>query len=92
MNDQIQRAVDEAAFQLVRPEALGAEIVQGRGLVLVAHGGHGVDLEALGRPCFSEGGVDDVGLEEGEFGAACADVDGIGAGRGVGWWGVWSGV
>ncbi len=94
MNDQVQRAVDEAGFQLVRPETLGAEVVQGRGLVLVAHGAHGVDFEALVRPCFLEGGVDDVGLEEGEFGAARADVDGAGAGagRGVGWGGMRAGV
>lgn len=79
----------------MRPETLGAEVVEGRRLVLVAHGAHGVDFEALVRPCFLKGGVDDVGLEEGESGAAGADVDGRGRGcwrRGVGWWGVYGGA
>lgn len=79
----------------MRPETLGPEVVEGRRLVLVAHGTHGVDFEALVRPCLLKGGVDNVGLEEGELGAAGADVDGRGGGgwrRGVGWWGLYGGA
>jgi hypothetical protein len=48
MDNHIQLPIEELGFELVCPEAFGAKVVQGRDLVLVSHGAHGVDCVAVG--------------------------------------------
>lgn len=57
------------------PEGFGAEVVEGCGLVFVAHCVHGVDFVGVGWVGGFEGGVDDFGLDEGEEGFSRSDVD-----------------
>lgn len=52
--------------------------MQGGGLVLVAHRGHGVDLEGDVWFGGGEGCVHHLGLHDCEGGFACADVEGYG--------------
>lgn len=53
VHNHIQFARLQQRLELVCPQGLGVEFVQGRYLVLVAHGRHGVDLVFPLRPCLA---------------------------------------
>lgn len=78
MYDEVYLAAVQHILQLVRPQALGGEIVQCRDLVLVSHGTDGVDDVVVLRVGLFELLDDHVGLDARKEGLSSADVDGLG--------------
>lgn len=83
VDDEVELAGLELEFQLGGPERFLVEFVQGGFEVVVGRRGHGVDLEVVCGPVLFQLADDLVGLHAGEEGAAGADVEGLGGGRGI---------
>jgi len=73
MNDEIDLASDHQLLQFLGPQVLGCKVLQRNSRVEIAGGLLGEDLEFIVRVGFLEGGLHQIGLEQGEFGFASAD-------------------
>ena len=89
MDDDIKLPAHQPVLELESPEGLCAEVVKWGDLVLVPHGGHGVDFEVYAWVKCLQLSEDLFCLHHGELGATGADVDWFGGGGGHGW--VWGG-
>nr|POF14072.1 hypothetical protein CFP56_03096 [Quercus suber] len=75
VDDQVEGAIRQQDLKFLGPEGFLVELVKGGGLVVVAGGAHGMDLEVMRRPCLSQGFGDFIGLHTCEEGLSRADME-----------------
>jgi hypothetical protein len=75
VDNEIQFALVKQSLELMGPQSLCIELVQSSGLVVVAHGAHGVDLILAVGPCLAQLFAHDVRLHSCEHRLARANLD-----------------